>query len=263
MFLGSNIKYLRNRKGLTQEAIAGSFGISRSTLNNYENAVVLNPTADILVMISKYFNVSVDVLLKTDLTKFSDRQMEDLEKGYDVYTTGSKLRVLATTVDSNNNENVELVSVRAKAGYTSGFGDVEFLKKLPVFQLPFLSREKKYRTFQISGDSMLPVPDKSYVIGEYVQNLNDVKDGQAYIIVTLDDGVVFKMAHNQIKKNKSLLLSSLNPLYEPYDISVNKVKEAWKFTHYISSELPEPVMSNKNLISTVLKLKKDVNKLLK
>ena len=263
MFLGSNIKHLRNRKGLTQGEAAAKFGITRSTLNNYENAVVLNPTADILIVISKFFNVSVDVILKTDLTKFSDRQLEDLQKGYDVYTTGSKLRVLATTVDSNNNENVELVSVKAKAGYATGYGDVEFLKKLPVFQLPFLSKERKYRTFQISGDSMLPVPDKSYVIGEFVQNLHDVKDGQAYIIITLDDGIVFKIAHNQIKKNKSLLLSSLNPLYEPYEVPVNKVKEVWRFTHYISSELPEPVMTNENLVSTVLKLQKDVNKLLK
>lgn len=263
MFLGSNIKHLRNRKGLTQIEAADKFGITRSTLNNYENALVLNPTADILIVISKFFNVSVDVLLKTDLTKFSDRQLGDLEKGYDVYTTGSKLRVLATTVDSNNNENVELVSVKAKAGYATGYGDVEFLKKLPVFQLPFLSKERKYRTFQITGDSMLPVPDKSYVIGEFVQNLHDVKDGQAYIIITLDDGIVFKIAHNQIKKNKSLLLSSLNPLYESYEVPVNKVKEVWRFTHYISSELPEPVMTNEKLVSTVLKLQKDVNKLLK
>ncbi len=262
MFLGTNIKHLRNRKNLTQEEAAGKLGMTRSTLNNYENATILNPTADLLLAFSKFFNVSVDVLLKTDLKKFSERQLEDLEKGYDVYTTGSKLRVLATTVDSSNNENVELVSVRAKAGYTTGFGDTEFLKKLPVFNLPFLSRERKYRTFQISGDSMNPIPDKSYVIGEYVQNMHDITDGQAYIIVTLDDGVVFKIAENRIKKNKSLMLSSLNPLYESYEISINKVKEAWKFTHYISSHLPEPVLSNEHLVSTVLKLKKDVNKLM-
>ena len=47
-------------------------------------------------------------------------------------------------------------------GYTRGFADPEFVKVLPVFQLPFLSRDKKYRTFQISGDSMLPIPDGSY-----------------------------------------------------------------------------------------------------
>ena len=59
--------------------------------------------------------------------------------------------------------------------------------------------------------------------------------GEAYIIVTIDDGVVFKIVK---------VLSSLNPLYKPYEIEINKVKETWKFKHYISSQLPEPVMNN-------------------
>ena len=263
MYLGSNIKHLRNRIGLTQEAFASAVGTTRSALNNYENAMVLNPTADLLIAFSKAFNISVDVLLKIDLSKFSDKQLDDLEKGNDAFTTGTKLRVLATTVDANNNENVELVNVRARAGYTNGYGDTEYIKKLPVLQLPFLSKEKKYRVFQITGDSMMPIPDKSYIVGEYVQDLNEIKDGAACIIVTLDDGVVFKMVSNQLKKNKTLLLSSLNPLYEPYEIVANKVKEIWKFVHYISAHLPEPVMPNEALVSTVLKLQREVHKLRK
>lgn len=263
MYLGSNIKHLRNRKGLTQEAAASEFGITRSTLNNYENTIVLNPTADLLVVISKFFNVSIDVLLKTDLTKFSDKQLDDLEKGYDAYTTGTKLRVLATTVDSKNNDNNELVNVKASAGYSTGFGDEDFVRKLPLVQLPFLHKERKYRTFQITGDSMFPIPDKSYVVGEYVENLNELKDGEAYIIVTSDEGIVFKIVSNQIKKNKTLVLSSLNSLYEPYEVVINKVKEAWKFKHYISSELPEPVMNNEAIVAKVLKLQREVNKLRK
>jgi transcriptional regulator with XRE-family HTH domain len=263
MPLASNIKLLRTKKGLTQEAVATTLGLTRSTFNNYENAIVVNPTAEILITISTYFNVSIDVLLKTDLGKFSDKQLEDLTKGYDAYTTGTKIRILATTVDSRNNENNELVNVKASAGYTFGFGDQEFIKKLPMVHLPFLNKERKYRTFQITGDSMYPIPDKSYVVGEYVENMNEIKDGTACIIVTLDDGVVFKIITNHIKKGKTLLLSSLNALYEPYELTVNKVKEVWQFTHYISSQLPEPVMSNEILASTVLKLKREVSSLRK
>lgn len=263
MFLGSNIKTLRTRMGLTQGEIASEFGITRSTLNNYENTIVVNPTSEILITISKYFNVSIDVLLKTDLSKFSEKQLEDLTKGYDAYTTGTKIRILTSTVDSKNNDNNELVNVKASAGYTVGFGDEEFIKKLPTVHLPFLHKERKYRTFQIAGDSMHPIPDKSYVVGEFVQNLNEIKDGTAYVVITLDDGVVFKIITNQIKKSKSILLSSLNALYEPYEIPINKVKEVWKFTHYISSQIPEPVMNNEALVSTVLKLKKEVSNLRK
>lgn len=244
MFLGSNIKLLRTRLDIRQEDMAKDLGITRSTINNYENVAVLNPTSEIVIAFSTYFNVSIDVLYKTDLCKLSEKQLVDLTKGTDIYTTGSKLRVLATTVDSKNVENVELVSIRARAGYTVGYGDVEYIKKLPSFQLPFLSKEKKYRTFQISGDSMLPIPDKSYIIAEYIANLNEIKSGQAYIIITLDDGIVFKIIGNQISKNKTLRLTSLNPYYKPYEVVINKVKEVWKFTHYISSQLPEQEASN-------------------
>jgi transcriptional regulator with XRE-family HTH domain len=239
MFLGSNIKILRTRLGIKQEEMAKDIGSTRSTLNNYENVSVLNPTSEMVIAFSKYFNVSIDVLYKTDLSKLSEKQLEDLTKGSDVYTTGSKLRVLTITVDSKNADNVELVNVRARAGYTTGYGDAEYIKKLPSFQLPFLSKNTKYRSFQISGDSMHPIPDKSYVIAEYVADLNDIKSGQAYIVITLDDGIVFKVVSNEITKNKTLVLSSLNPYYKPYSIVINKVKEVWKFTHYISSELPE------------------------
>ena len=261
MYLGNNIKVLRNRKGLSQEALAAELDIKRTTLNNYENTSVLNPTLELLLKIAGFFNVSMDVLIKIDLEKFSERKFEELEKGNDAYITGSKLRILTTTVNDKNQENVELVSVRARAGYMSGYGDPEYIKRLPVFSLPFLHRERKYRAFQISGDSMLPIPDKAYVVGEYIQNLNDIKNGEGCVIVTTDDGIVFKTVNNQIRKNKTLLLSSLNSFYEPFEIAANKVRELWKFVCYISLELPEPNLSNEALVSTVMKLQKNVSQL--
>ena len=41
-------------------------------------------------------------------------------------------------VDSKNRDNIELVPVKAKAGYTAGYNDPEFISSLPTFQLPFL-----------------------------------------------------------------------------------------------------------------------------
>lgn len=259
MFLGNNIKILRTRKGLSQEALASELGIKRTTLNNYENTVVVNPAVEFLISIAKYFFVSLDVILLQNLEKFSEKQFEELERGYDAYITGAKLRVLTTTVNDKNQENVELVSVRARAGYMSGYGDPEYIKRLPVFSLPFLHKERKYRAFQISGDSMSPIPDKAYVVGEYVSNLNDIKNGEGCIVVTSDDGIVFKTLTNQIRRNKTLLLSSLNSFYEPYEVAVNKIRELWKFVCYISLELPEPSLSNEALVSTVMKLQKNVS----
>jgi len=260
MYFGSNIKFLRKRKGRTQDDIAFALKMKRSTLSGYEN-LVAEPGIETLIAFSGYYKIAVDTLIKVDLRTLSESQLSQLERGADVYIKGSNLRVLATTVDPGNEENIELVPERAKAGYRTGYADPEFISQLPAFNLPFLSPERKYRTFQITGDSMLPIPDGSWVTGEYVQDWSTIVSGQAYIIFTLDDGIVFKVAENLLKTENKLKLYSLNPIYEPYDVFVQDIREVWKFVHYISSELPEPAIPENHLLSMVARLKQDVDRL--
>jgi len=261
-FFAPNIKLLRERKQCTQEMAANELKMSRSTINSYENGSVKNPTIEALLAFSNYYKMPVDTLIRIDLDKLHESSLKEIEIGHEAYIRGTKLRVLVTTVDSNNNENIEFVPYKASAGYTAGYNDPEYISSLPTFQLPFLNRERKYRTFQIKGDSMLPIPDKAYITAEYVQNWNDVKDGNAYIIVTADDGIVFKVAYNQIRTKKKLLLRSLNDKYHPYEVNVADVKEIWKFINYINNELPEPIPENSgNLNEVVNQLKNQVNKM--
>jgi len=248
---------MRKRKGRTQDEVAHALKMKRSTLSGYENEVSL-PTVNVLIAFSKYFGIAIDTLVLVDLGSLSESLLSQLERGGDVYLRGSNIRVLATTVNSRNEENIELVPEKAKAGYATGFADPEFIKELPVFSLPFLSKQKKYRTFQLNGDSMLPIPHGAWVTGEFVQDWNTIISGHGYIILTLDEGIVFKIVENMIKKENKLRLYSLNPVYEPYDITVNEVKEVWKFVHYISSEIPEPALPQDELLRTVANLKKDM-----
>ena len=257
MYFSSNIKFLRKRRGRTQDDVAFALGMKRPTLSGYENEVA-KPSVEVLLAFSDYFKISVDTLIKVDLSALPESQLVQLERGYDVYIRGSNLRVLATTVDSDNEENIELVSEKAKAGYTSGFADPEYIKVLPTFKLPFLSRERKYRTFQVSGDSMLPIPDRSYVTGEFIDNWSFLKDGTPCIILTLDDGIVFKIVENRIKEEGRLILHSLNTLYAPYPIDARDVKEIWKFVNFISSEMPEKNMEKDELVSEVKALRQEV-----
>jgi len=258
-YFSSNVKFLRKRSLFKQEDLALKLDMKRSTLSGYENEVS-QPTIAALLTFSKYFSISIDTLLNIDLQNLSELQLRQLERGEDVFIKGGKLRVLATTISSDNNENIELVNEKAKAGYATGFADPEFITQLPRFQLPFLSRQKKYRTFQLSGDSMLPIPNGSWVTGEYLQDWHQIVSGQAYIIFTIDDGIVFKIAENILEKKGLLRLYSLNPLYEPYDLPVSEIKEVWKFIHYISSELPEPALPQDALLKTVASLKDDMNR---
>jgi len=260
MYFTSNIKFLRKRRGRTQDDVAVALNLKRSTLSGYENGVA-QPGIDILVSFSGYFNMSIDTLLKIDMTRLSESQLGELERGYDAYVKGSNLRVLTTTVNHENRENIELVAEKAKAGYTTGYADPEYIGELPVFSLPFLSDKKKYRTFQLKGDSMLPIPDGSWVTGEFLQDWMNIKTGKAYIVFTLNDGIVFKILENNISKDGKLVLFSLNPLYEPYEVHINEVKEIWKFVNYISNELPEPVLPEKQIFQSIAIMKTDLERI--
>ncbi len=260
MYFASNIKFLRKRRGRTQDDVAVVLNLKRSTLSGYENGVA-QPGIDILVSFSGYFNMSIDTMLKIDMTRLSESQLGELERGYDAYVRGSNLRVLTTTVNPDNRENIELVPEKAKAGYTTGYADPEYIGELPVFRLPFLSDKRKYRTFQLKGDSMLPIPDGSWVTGEYMQDWMEIISGKAYVVFTLNDGIVFKIVENNLARDGKLVLYSLNPFYEPYEVHVNEVKEVWKFVNYISSELPEPVMPEKQLFQSIAVMKNDLERI--
>ncbi len=257
MLFNTNIKILRKRRGRTQDEVAFALDMKRSTLSGYENGVA-QPNMDALIKFSEYYGVAIDTLIKVDLSMLSESQFSQLERGYDIYVKGSNLRVLATTVGEDNEENIELVNEKAKAGYTTGFADPEYISILPTFRLPFLSKQKKYRSFQVSGDSMLPIPDGSYVTGEFVQDWSTIRNHHAYILLTKEDGVVFKVVENKIEKEGILTLHSLNPLYEPYDVKVDDIREVWKFVNYISSEVPEANKEKDDLAKEVEKLKRQV-----
>ncbi len=260
MYFASNIKFLRKRRGRTQDDVAFALNLKRSTLSGYENGVA-QPGIEILIAFSGYFNISIDTILKLDISGLSESQLGELERGYDAYVKGSNLRVLTTTVNARNQENIELVPEKAKAGYKTGYADPEYIGELPVFTLPFLSDRKKYRTFQLKGDSMLPIPDGSWVTGEFLQDWNDIISGKAYIVFTLDDGIVFKVVENEIRTGGKLILYSLNPIYEPYEVHISEVKEVWKFVNYISSEIPDPVLPEKQLIQAVAGMKYDLERI--
>ncbi|MBL7137512.1 MAG: LexA family transcriptional regulator [Bacteroidales bacterium] len=258
MFFSSNIKFLRKRRGCTQDDVAGVLEMKRSTLSGYENNIA-QPGMEALISFSNYYKIAIDTLIRINLTALPESQMRQIERGYDVFLKGSNLRILASTVGPDNEENIELVSEKAKAGYSSGFADPEYISILPTFRLPFLSRQKKYRTFQISGDSMLPIPHGAYVTGVFIQNWTTIRDKDAYIILTAEEGIVFKVVENRIKSEGKVILHSLNPLYDPYELEVKDIREVWQFVHYISQEVPENANAeNYYLTESVKKLREEV-----
>ncbi|MFT6814734.1 MAG: transcriptional regulator with XRE-family HTH domain [Sphingobacteriales bacterium] len=260
MYFSENLKLLRTRMGKSQQDIADELNLKRTSLSGYENGGI-QPPFQVLLSLCDYYNVSVDTLMRMNLSKVGEKKLSEIERGLNIDLEGNRLRVITTSVDNNDVENIEVVNVKAKAGYTEGYADPDFIKILPTFQLPFLSRNRKYRSFQIKGDSMPPVPDGSFITGEYVDNWRLIKNGYPYIVVLHEDGVVFKMVYNKIEDNGSLLLCSTNPKYDPYEVKMRDVIEVWSFVNFISSELDSPNLSRDQIGDTLMELKKDVSEI--
>lgn len=56
------LKQIRKEQGLTQLKVAMDLNISREALSHYENGK-REPSIDMLVKMSEYFNVSIDYLI--------------------------------------------------------------------------------------------------------------------------------------------------------------------------------------------------------
>ncbi|GAA3649901.1 XRE family transcriptional regulator [Flavivirga jejuensis] len=223
--ISKNIRHLRHLKSLTQETLADNLQVPRSRISSYEEGRSA-PTIEMLILISDYFKLPIDILLRNDLTKATDTSFIEV---------GNQRVLFPITVDNDNNNLIEVVPIKASAGYLAGYDDPEYIEHLEKIKLPFLPTGK-HRAFPIKGDSMLPMKSGSYVVGRFVEDRNDIKSGKTYVLVTLNDGMVYKRVINNIELNNSLLLISDNKMYHDYSVPINEVLEIWEFTCSINTQ---------------------------
>ena len=232
-FLAENLRVLRKQQGLTQAQFAEKIGSNRSAIGAYEEGRA-DPRLSTLTLMARYFGVTIDDLILTQMTTEGSRKKNHLDM---------PLRVLPVAVDGqkDNSSLLSLVPDRASAGYTGGFADAEFIEELPLLQLPFeeLRHSQTHRVFQIDGDSMLPIPNGAYIIGAFVEQLERMRPGQCYILVTQTDGLVYKRMGPLNAAAGTVELISDNPQYEPYALELSEVREVWEAQGYICFDLPD------------------------
>ena len=259
--VSNNIKYLRKYYRYTQEQLAEKINIKRSLLGAYEEGRA-DPRLTNLINLARIFDVSVDTLISKEL---ENCRHEEIFETYKKKDSQKDLKILSITVDKNNNENIELVPQKAAAGYLNGYADPEYLEELPKFQLPILSKSGTYRAFEISGDSMLPLPSGSVIIGQYVEDIHQIKNGKTYILVTVREGVVYKRVFNYLEEKSKLYLVSDNKSYSPYELDPSEVLEVWEAKAYLSMQFPTPRsetdMTVEKLATIVMDLQQEVIRL--
>lgn len=244
--VGRNIKFLRKKNGLTQDDLAKKTGISRYKIGSYEEGRAL-PNINILRFLAGYFKLSLDALVNTALWN-----NENAVHSGNIRT--DNLRILTTVVNDSNEERFTMVPAKASAGYTVGYSDPDFIEKLPVFDLPLpeFQNERTYRVFQISGDSMEPVPSGAYIICEYLASTKDIHYGEPHMLVTKDEGIVYKRVEKQSGNDSKLVLKSDNPEYKAYTIDWAEILEVWKAVGFISTQLPNTRDISQNKIQHLI-----------
>ncbi len=262
--INTNLKFWRRELSITQAQLADKLGIKRSLVGAYEEGRA-EPRLATLVNMARLFNIPLDSLATTDFTKRKNaRTAAALREAGPLTDTSLEerpMRVLAFTVGADGEENIELVPLKAAAGYLNGYADREFIEELPRFRLPMLASTGTYRAFEIAGDSMLPLVSGTTVVGRYVDDWNHLKDGTPCIVVSSKDGIVFKRVFNKLKQSESLSLHSDNPGYQPFDVRADDVLEIWEAKSYISSTFPIGGVTLDHLASMVLDLSQQVKQM--
>ena len=197
--IASNIRHLRQLKSWSQEQLADKLDITRARIGSYEEERC-DPPIDILIKLSKLYHIAIDALICADLRKFDLASM---------IKVGENRLLFPIVLDKNNNDLVEVVTVKASAGYLNGYADPEYFEKLPNMNLPF-KIIGKHRAF----------PSK------FLESIKDIKDGSTYVLVTRDEGIVYKRVY---KKPQFLELHSDNRQYEAYKVKHADVLEIWEF----------------------------------
>jgi phage repressor protein C with HTH and peptisase S24 domain len=132
--------------------------------------------------------------------------------------------------------NIPLVPVRGKAGYLTGYGDIEYIESLPTIPV-IVDRAYKgrYRCFEVDGDSMddgsrESICDKDIVLGREVKRdlwINKLHINDWDFIIVHRDGITIKRIKEHTTDTGIIKCHSLNSLYDDFELHLDKVIEIY------------------------------------
>lgn len=199
-----------------------------------------------LEIVCDIFKLTLDDVLRKDLS--------DSKGGYLAKRRAMKM--------SSGPALIPFVPVKAAAGYLAGYADQDFIDELNTFTLPML-KGSEYRAFEIIGDSMLPTPSGSIIVGEKVESVDGIKNNTPCIVISRNEGIVYKRVQKNNKAKNKLTMASDNPSFLPYTVNAEDIMEIWQAQVVISKIMAQDRWNMHQLANVVSELQEQVNSLSK
>lgn len=183
-YFARNLKYIRKKYGLTQEAFAKKVGLTRSSVNNYENQIS-EPNLEIIKKIMDTFEI-------TDNIAFDDLQFKDSDiEPYDLEEATVKIPVLGVIPAGTPIEAIEDI--------------------LDYIEIPkdWLRGGKEFFALKLKGDSMFP----KYNDGDIVifKKTPDCNSGDEVCVMVNGYDATFKRL---LKHDSGITIQPLNTAYD-------------------------------------------------
>jgi transcriptional regulator with XRE-family HTH domain len=153
-------------------------------------------------------------------------------------------------------QTIQWVKRSETEGYLTNHQNTGYLSQLPTFQLPPLP-PGHYRAFEAGTDFTYP---GALLIGTFVRNWYDIKEGMPYVLVIKSTGIVARRVFNQVKAKGILILNSDHEGTPPLEVPLRDVLEVWEIKAFLSLTLPEPTPSFPRLKELLGELRDELNR---
>ncbi|WP_309848104.1 helix-turn-helix transcriptional regulator [Chryseobacterium sp. SLBN-27] len=118
----------RGGVNLLQQKVADRNSITNGKYAKYEDGAT-EPPLEILLKISKYYNISIDLLPSINVSKYSIDEIIELP---------DNRIVLPIKVNPEGNNQIEIIPQKAFMGYLNDYSDPEYIESLETISFPFL-----------------------------------------------------------------------------------------------------------------------------
>lgn len=253
--IDEKITAIIKRFHLNNYAFSKQIGVTGTTIDSILNGrpqkdgsrKKTKPGYDVLLAIINGFDINPDFLFgKSDIMLQSEIEM---------IPSNSKTPE-PDSIITQAEEHVVYIPVQARADYWQKHGDIDYIKSLRSFKMPFLTKET-FRCFEVQGNSMAQTfYDGDFVFGTSIKGVSEIRNNEVYVLVSKTNGVILKRVLKSTKQPHKLVLKSDNKDGNFPDLMLDSedIMEIWKVIMYVSKQIAQPM----NIFETLHELEKKI-----